>query len=421
MKHTNQMTAPAPRKVANPGGRLAARSGQTMIVLALSVTAMLAVAGLVLDGGMIYFEKRRMQAAVDAGAFGGSHELRRGNNDLATQIRPAVVNVTELNGYADSNSTITVNVPPVSGRAVGDTNFLEVSIERNIPTFFLRMLGVSASTVRTRAVAGVRAMPDACIIALDPDDRDSLMNNGSSTLIVNCGVMVNSYDPLAFRTPGGGCVDATWIGVTGGYSVNCASPSPMPGVPPIIDPLANLDPPTVTGTGNDYTFGDTTFYTPGYYAQQISIQNGNHVFLPGIYEVEKGVRVTGGNVFGARVCFYNSCPSGNHLIDFGANATVNLSAPKSGQMQGMLFYTPRTTPNKSPGNKLARGNEDSSLVGVLYFPSQHINFAGNPETAIGWTMVIANTIDISGTAGVQVVNPPPGNGGPPVYSSLMLE
>jgi len=392
-----------------------------MVIFALSVTALLAVSGLILDGGMIYFEKRRMQAAVDAGAYGGSHELRRNNRDLATQIRPAVVYDTGMNGYTDANSTITVNVPPTSGLAVGDSNFLEVSIEKSVPTYLLRMLGPTSSTVRARAVAGVRAEPEACIIALDPTARDALKTNGNPTLNANCGVMVNSNDPYAFRTPGGGCVTASWVGVTGGYSANCVSPTPMTGVPPIVDPLVGLDPPEYASmaSGSSTKTGDLTTYTPGYYQNQIKITGNEHLFMPGTYVLNKGLKATGGSIEGEGVFFYN-IGGGNSYIEISASTSAHLEAPTSGPMKGVLFYTNRYASSTGSGNKISRGSGNSCFVGALYFPSQHLDFAGNPYSEAGWTLIIANTIDISGTADVQVVNPPAENA-PPAYTSLMLE
>ena len=55
----------------------------SMYVMALMLTVafatMLALMGLVFDGGRIYYEKRRLQAAADAGAFAAAQELRRGH------------------------------------------------------------------------------------------------------------------------------------------------------------------------------------------------------------------------------------------------------------------------------------------------------------------------------------------------------
>ncbi len=53
--------------------RIVNKSGQTMMLFVLGFATMLALLGLVFDGGRIYFEKRHMQAAADAGAFAGVH------------------------------------------------------------------------------------------------------------------------------------------------------------------------------------------------------------------------------------------------------------------------------------------------------------------------------------------------------------
>ncbi len=64
---------------------------------------MLALMGLVFDGGRIYYEKRRLQAAADAGAFAAVQELRRGHRDANTQVKPAARRDVELNGYTNAN------------------------------------------------------------------------------------------------------------------------------------------------------------------------------------------------------------------------------------------------------------------------------------------------------------------------------
>ena len=53
-------------------------------MFALMFAAMLAFLGLLFDGGRIYFEKRRMQVAADAGARGGALELIR--DDASTYV-----------------------------------------------------------------------------------------------------------------------------------------------------------------------------------------------------------------------------------------------------------------------------------------------------------------------------------------------
>ena len=107
-------------QVVAPMGRMARtlrrladdQRGVALIMTAVMFAVLLGFMGLVLDGGRLYYEKRSMQIAADAGAMGGAHELWRRHSDYGTQVRPAVVNDTGLNGYTTGNSTITVNTPP---------------------------------------------------------------------------------------------------------------------------------------------------------------------------------------------------------------------------------------------------------------------------------------------------------------------
>ena len=166
-----------------------------MIILAVSATLILSLLGLVLDGGRIYYEKRRVQAAADSGVLAAVQELRRGNDDLANEVDPAAVFDTGLNGYDRDNSTVVVNVPPATGGAAGDPNAAEVIISRVVPTTFMRVAGRNASTVVARSVAGLRPTNDFCIYALNPILPGSFTNNGGASFNSTCGIMVNSNDP----------------------------------------------------------------------------------------------------------------------------------------------------------------------------------------------------------------------------------
>jgi hypothetical protein len=336
---------------------------------------------------------------------------------------------------------------------VGDSNYVEVLVSQQVPTSFMRMFGPSASTVAARAVAGLKPSGDPCIIALDPDDSDAFKHNGTPTLITDCGIMVNSSSGSALREVGSGCITASWVGVTGGYSGNCINPTPATGIDAVIDPLLTLPVPDYGTMSSGYTtsasttsaFGGSAFaarggngngngngnssgggttvehYWPGYYSNEIKINGGTVVFEPGTYVLEKGMKITGGSVTGDGVFFYNVNADGKQFIDIGGNAEFQLSAPTSGPYKGMLFFNNRNAPDRSPGHKLGRGNETSYLAGALYFPSQHIDWAGNPESYVFWTMVIANTINISGTSDIMVLNKPTMQQAPPAYRSVLWE
>jgi hypothetical protein len=439
------------------------RLGQAVLLFAILFLVLAGVLGLVFDGARLYYEKQRVQAAADAGAVGAVQELRRANNDYNDDVRPAAENDIALHGFTDANATIEVNLPPLSGEHVGDSNYVEVYVAEQVPTSFMRIFGVEASTVRARAVSGLKATGDPCIIALDPDNSDAFKHNGNPTLFSDCGIMVNSSSNTAMRQVGSGCITASWVGVTGGASGSCINPTPSTGIDAVIDPLLTLPVPDYSSMGSGYTTsaagtsafggsssfaangngngngggnggggngggnggggsgGGVVHYWPGYYSNEIKIQNGTAVFEPGVYVLEKGLKITGGTVTGSEVFFYNVNSDGKQFIDVGGNATFQLSAPLSGPYKGMLFFNNRNAPDRSPGNKIARGNEDSYLIGALYFPSQHLDWAGNPENHIFWTMIIANTINISGTADIMVINKPTMQQAPPAYRAVLWE
>src|SRR5688572_11367849 len=105
---------------------------------AIFASGIVALTGLVLDGGMIYQVKRRMETAAVAAAMGGAHEVFRGNASLVVTGAQAD---SSLNGFTNSvnSTTVTVNNPPVSGPRAGNSLFVEVIISRDVPTTFLRV------------------------------------------------------------------------------------------------------------------------------------------------------------------------------------------------------------------------------------------------------------------------------------------
>ena len=174
------------------------RSGHVLIVAALAFPAILAVMGLALDGGRFYQLKRRMQAAADAGAMGGGHELWRGN---ASGITDAARMDTALNGFTNgvNNTTVTVT----NGVRGANISYVEVIVSRTLPTTFMRLAGIQSSVIRSRAVAELRRDADFCVLALDPNAALALTVGGTASLTAPCGVMVNSTNPVAFFVEGG--------------------------------------------------------------------------------------------------------------------------------------------------------------------------------------------------------------------------
>ena len=92
-----------------------------------------------------------------------------------------------------------------------------------------------------------------------------------------------------------------------------------------------------------------------------------------------------------------AAPANRSLYIAGTTTTV-LSAPTSGNYQGILFY-------QDPNTDLAliwelTGAADMSLGGTLYAPANDIYFAGNQAAVASntWTAVIGDEVHFVGTS-----------------------
>lgn len=156
----------APIPVAqHPGARR--RAGKVLLMFVVLLPALLAFAGLVIDGGVLLNGYRRAQHATDAAATAAARSLAAGSSpttaaDVAEQF------VTQHNGLSAAN--VTVNIPPLSGPYAGQAKCAEVVVRDQPETHFAGFVGSGAvSQVQSRAVAGMRpATAGAGIVVLDP-------------------------------------------------------------------------------------------------------------------------------------------------------------------------------------------------------------------------------------------------------------
>ncbi len=180
-----------------------------MIMFAIMFAAMLAFLGLLFDGGRMYFEKRRMQVAADAGARGGALDLRRfgtGSSFIVSGGRDdAALNSFE---HGTAGVDVTINNPPASGNFGGNSDCVAI-VSKAFPTTLMRIASATGYTVGTRAVAcvGAQDQPD-CITSLycGTTETGLRFNGNASVTVTDCNVAVNSQnDPSILFNGGGNC------------------------------------------------------------------------------------------------------------------------------------------------------------------------------------------------------------------------
>jgi hypothetical protein len=366
----------------------------------LAITVILACAALAGDVGYLQYQKQRMQTAADSAALAAAAEFNYG--DFATAAKTDAA----TNGFTDGASgvTVTVNNPPLSGSNAGKSQYLEVIVANNQPTYFMHALGINWVKVQARAVASIGDSPN-CIYALDPSAAGAILANGNIKMVTSCGVLVDSSSSSGLLVNGNATISASQIGVVGNYTANGnvkLTPTPKTGIIPASDPLAYVGAPAVGACDhNNFSLNGNITQTlnPGVYCGGIRINgNSNITFNPGTYVLAGGGMTINGNatLTGAGITFYNTTGSSSYgAIIFNGNVQANLSAPTSGSLQGMLFFQDRTIAGGA--GSIINGNSNSTFDGSLYFPTTAVTYNGN-SSGSGYTIVVADRITINGNA-----------------------
>ena len=352
-------------------------------MMAILLAVFLGFVGLVLDGGRMLLQKRRMQFAADAAAWAGAQEILRGNTiDYEVQGR----HDSMMNGFDHGVDGVDVqlNNPPTTGPRTTDAAFVEAIVRQPQPLTFMRILGWDNTNVAARAVAGGLNNRNVCIQALDPDAGPAFRVAGTAVITSDCGVIVNSCDDkdaggafgggtLTIVVPSDPTIPMGTVGVCGTWKSaggGTVTPPPEEGIfpPPNIfagrDGLTDLEIAAIAAANpaggpivDLPTINSDTTLFPGHYittggTPSIKVTGGNVTLNPGTYVVD-GFTFNGGTVtsLDPGVTFYNK---GNELTTIAGTATVILSAPAvntadpEGDLNYMLLYCHPGSPDIPP-------------------------------------------------------------------------
>lgn len=155
------------------------QGGQVLVLFALGLVAMIAVVGLVIDGGYAFAQQRGSQNGADAGATAGAlkiaenlphRALGQAGPSTDADVAAAVTASASANGLASVSAWYTNlagSLIDVAGNAVGNTATaavvgagtlpsaawgVHVEAERTFGTFFSRVIGLDNITATTEAV-----------------------------------------------------------------------------------------------------------------------------------------------------------------------------------------------------------------------------------------------------------------------------
>jgi Flp pilus assembly protein TadG len=202
-------------------------SGQAMVFVAIGLTALVAMAALVIDAGSWYHANRQLQTAADAGALAGAQHLPTDQGTATTVAQD----------YAQRNYA-GIPTPDVTFPSAGE---IDVSATASTPGFFAPLISSVFSSVQVKAharaavsvpllmqnVAPIAVKNTAACIVSDPTcyGQTKILNFDESQLTSSTIGLIDlrcQSSTSAFNCGGGpgGSVLGGWI--DNGY------PSPLP-------------------------------------------------------------------------------------------------------------------------------------------------------------------------------------------------
>lgn len=406
--------------------RLRSEEGQTLVLTALCMTAMLGFMALSVDVGVLFRAKRSMQTAADSAAIAAAQDYMW--NQSATTAKAAGKAASSTNGYTDGTSgvSVNINVPPANGPNAGVAGFAEAIVVQPVGMGFMGMFGRSSVSVTARAVAATPNNGSACIWLMAPSGNGLSVKGAYDIEAPGCGIYVNSPDSNALKVTGnGGTVNAAFLDVvgnnSGNHTTNPTSDTLNSGVRST--PWGNLSGPsypsgckissalTSITTANVASVSGSASNNVVCFTNAVTLNSG--VVLPGaangvVYVFENNVTIaTGatvtlgsGTVSPATGCTTNCTFSnevgatmelaGSATLNQNSNSILNIYAPASlsSTYDGIAILQPSTNTTEL---QIQFGSNNEVLDGYIYAPGATVFMQdhGGGVTASG---IVAGTL-----------------------------
>jgi Flp pilus assembly protein TadG len=373
------------------------RQGQILVLFVIALAAMIAMLGLLFDGGQAVALRRQLQNAGDAAALAAANGLIQsgpGAGCSATAgpppgaARPAIVAAAQAAVHASlpnlPNSAIDVTCPG----GWGGNFVVQVNLNSHSPGYFGGIVGIHGFQVATTSQALNGKPPGATkysVVLLDPSNTSwpngyrgcsSLLFSGSNFITFDGFVQVDSSCSTADGGATSGNGGAATVVINNGASINMVggylpgaltvSPTPLTGQPYLKDPLLWLPAipwstwPTsgasslLRANSRTTLSSGVTILKPGIYVGGIEMKSSAVAYLePGIYVMRDAANGEGGFTLGSQNAAY-SIPKG---LTSTSNATWSTDCLTSNC--GVLIFNTGITSSAMSGS-----SKDNITVGA---------------------------------------------------------
>lgn len=369
--------------------RAKSEEGQSLVLVALSMTVLMGFVAFATDIGVMLRQKRMAQTVADSAAIAAAYEsLYEGTpGSVSGGMYSAASHDATLNGFTPSttngatntSSGVTLSVavtPNVSVSGYNSAGFVQATVSLNAFPIFTNFLGFGATSVSATAIASNTLTSNGCLYVTDyTGDEPSLdIGTGNNSIkTTNCSVQVTGDIDIGGSSDinvGTGSVDATGT-ITGASKITASSigSGAPPQTPPLVQLLSSSQQPTSinASAGTCIPPANSGFSS----AQCFVNKTLTGALLPGLYVYTQAPSF-GSNVSGSNVVIYLQ---GSIKYDDGNN-NINLSPPTTGIFKGVVLDAPTDSPGAGFG--CPHGNGPNNVAGVL-----HVNFGSSSTTYNG--------------------------------------
>lgn len=420
--------------------------GQVLPLATLLIILLLSMVGFAMESGMAFYLRQSAHAAAESAAMAavlsamssvsgssitcgsstsgaqcGTSSTAASTTCTSSPTSPPKTNFdnaclfAKQNGFTPGGSTVVKisannTSPPPNNPNVSVVYWAQASVATRETQLFSSLFSNSGLITGARATAAIvsSGTPSGCIYVLNTSASRAMQVAGS-VVTTTCGIYVNSNNSAALETEGNPptgsyYISASSISIVGNYQNNgqgSFSPMPKTGQAAVTDPLASLQAPTVGScnhTNYNWSQGTTTL-TAGVYCGGINISGGTVTFSAGTYILDGGgLTIDSANtvVTGSGVSFYNTATTGYSYgtLTISGQPSVTFSAPTSGSLQGIFWFSDRNDTNTSQNQ--INGATNSSIQGTIYIPTAPLLYTGESSSGT-YTGIVVNTLVMNGS------------------------
>lgn len=337
-------------------------------------------------------QNQLLQSIADKAALAAAQELvvARSDDSRVTAVANSYVNAN----YDGEHQT--------AARVIESGKAVEVTITAAPRSYFNTPFSGADKLVSAAAIAEVSGGGSICLIGLDETAIATItMMNDARLSAEACAVYSNSRSDRSLWMQDSARLSAQLVCVAGGVrgpETVFKQSQPVIDCPQIDDPLRDRPQPDFDDSC-DYkqlvvSTGKIEYLKPGVYCGGISVFGGIAHLSPGVFVLKDGpLAVTGdGSLEGEHVGFFLTGTAST--IRFAQQSHVSLSAPKSGDMAGLLFFEDRETAFATYHQITSR--DARNMVGTIYLPKSKLLIDARDPVAdkSDYTIIIAREFEL---------------------------